>query len=209
MKTRSNDIVEATAPGLSTNAQNVQRIERLFSEEQFEYLFPMRNSVYTYNGLLQSAAKFPILCKDFDDNRDADFICTKTLATMFAHFNQETGAHYPENPEGIPEWRQALYFVREVGWTETSEGGYNWDCQSETWAPHFPCGKLSNGQFKSYFGRGAKQLSYPYNYGPFSTYMYGDVTYLLNNPDLVADTWLNLASAVFFYIFPQPPKPSM
>ena len=32
---------------------------------------------------------------------------------------------------------------------------------------------------------------------------------LLDRPDLVADTWLNLASAVFFYTYPQPPKPSM
>jgi hypothetical protein len=39
--------------------------------------------------------------------------------------------------------------------------------------------------------------------------MYGDVNVLLKNPELVADTWLNLASALFFYIYPQTPKPSM
>ena len=32
---------------------------------------------------------------------------------------------------------------------------------------------------------------------------------LLENPDLVASTWLNLASATWFYAYPQPPKPSM
>ena len=61
----------------------------------------------------------------------------------------------------------------------------------------------------SYHGRGAKQLSYNYNYGQFSTAMYGDSRYLLDNPDLVADTWLNLASAIWFFTTPQPPKPSM
>ena len=39
--------------------------------------------------------------------------------------------------------------------------------------------------------------------------MYGDIRYLLDNPHLVADTWLNLASAVWFFATPQPPKPSM
>ncbi len=39
--------------------------------------------------------------------------------------------------------------------------------------------------------------------------MYGDVRTLLDKPELVADTWLNLASAIFFFAYPQPPKPSM
>ena len=48
-----------------------------------------------------------------------------------------------------------------------------------------------------------------YNYGPFSDAMFGSVHNLLDNPELVASTWLNLASATWFYTFPQPPKPSM
>ena len=32
---------------------------------------------------------------------------------------------------------------------------------------------------------------------------------LLDKPERVADTWMNLASAVFFFVYPQPPKPSM
>ena len=32
---------------------------------------------------------------------------------------------------------------------------------------------------------------------------------MLDNPDIVKDTWLNLASAVWFFATPQPPKPSM
>ena len=39
--------------------------------------------------------------------------------------------------------------------------------------------------------------------------MFGTVHKLLENPDLVASTWLNLASATWFYTYPQPPKPSM
>lgn len=68
---------------------------------------------------------------------------------------------------------------------------------------------VSRAEAGKYYGRGAKQLSYNYNYGPFSDAMFGDVTKLLENPDLVASTWLNLASATWFYAYPQPPKPSM
>ena len=55
--------------------------------------------------------------------------------------------------------------------------------------------------------------------------MTGNVDTLLQNPDLVASTWFNLASATWsvqdykqtiaisiqirFYTYPQPPKPSM
>lgn len=49
-----------------------------------------------------------------------------------------------------------------------------------------------------------------YNYGPFSKVIYGDVTVLLNNPDLVAqEGWLAVSSAIWFYTTPQSPKPSM
>lgn len=57
--------------------------------------------------------------------------------------------------------------------------------------PDPPCGKDKDGDFLSYFGRGAKQLSYNYNYGPFSDAMYGDVRPLLDKPELVADTRMN------------------
>jgi len=39
--------------------------------------------------------------------------------------------------------------------------------------------------------------------------MFGDPAVLLKNPEKVADTWLNFASALWFFVTPQPPKPSM
>lgn len=127
---------------------------------------------------------------------------------MFAHFTQETGGH---NPHGeVEEWRQGLVFLREAGCQETGPGcGYDSACDLSTWqGKTWPCGGDS-GSWKKYYGRGAKQLSYNFNYGPFSDAMFGDVHKLLENPDLVASTWLNLASATWFYAYPQPPKPSM
>lgn len=207
--TRDNAVVTAVAPGAAANPENVKRVERLLPASQWNYLFSLRDPSYTYTGLLQAVAKFSGVCAAYTDGRDADAICRKTLATMFAHFTQETGAHDRNSP--IPEWRQALYYVREAGCSETGQGcPYNNECAPGTWQSQaWPCGKDAQGRFKQYFGRGAKQLSYNYNYGPFSDAMYGDVRVLLDKPELVADTWLNLASAVFFFVYPASPKPSM
>jgi hypothetical protein len=61
-----------------------------------------------------------------------------------------------------------------------------------------------------YFGRGALQLSWNYNYGYFSELIFGDAKTLLNKPERVANEgWLAIASALWFYMTPQTPKPSM
>ena len=208
IRTLDNASVEAVAPKRPGNPANVRRVEAIIDESRFEYLFPLRAPEYTYRGFLQAVAKFPAVCDDYSDGRDAEAICRKTLATMFAHFTQETGAHESWRP--IEGFRQALAYVREMGWNEGARDGYNGECKADGWiAETWPCGKYPDGTFKSYFGRGAKQLSYNYNYGPFSEAMYGDVGALLDAPERVADTWLNLASATFFFTYPQPPKPSM
>lgn len=118
--TRDNRIVERVTAGNVNNPANVKRLESIVSEVQFEFLFPVRADEYTYQGLLRAAAKFPALCGDYDEG-DADAICRQSLATMFAHFAQETGAHDKWLPE--PQWRQGLYWVREMGWDETKQGG--------------------------------------------------------------------------------------
>lgn len=206
--TLDNAEVEKIAVGRAANPDNVKRVEKMLTEKDWDFLFPMRAPEYTYLNFLKAIGKFPAVCGTYTDGRDSDAICRKTLATMFAHFAQETGGH--ESWRDIPEWRQALVYLREVGWVEGQKGGYNGECNPDVWQGQtWPCGKDKDGDFVSYFGRGAKQLSYNYNYGPFSDAMYGDVRPLLDKPEIVADTWMNLASAVFFFVYPQPPKPSM
>lgn len=208
IQTLDNAQVEMVEPGRAANPENVKRVEGIVKASDWEYLFPLRAQAYTYSNFLKAVGKFPALCKTYNDGRDSDAICRKELATMFAHFAQETGGHESWRPEA--EWRQALVHVREMGWSEGQKGGYNGECNPDVWQGQtWPCGKDKDGDFLSYFGRGAKQLSYNYNYGPFSEAMYGDVHTLLEKPELVADTWLNLASAIFFFAYPQPPKPSM
>lgn len=208
IRTLANAEVELIQPGRSANPINVKRIEAIINASDWDYLFPYRAAEYSYTNLLQAVGKFPAFCGGYDDGRDADLICRKSLATAFAHFTQETGGH--TSHWEVPEWRQGLHWLREMGWTEQMRNGYNSECNPDTWQGQtWVCGTFPDGSYKSYFGRGAKQLSYNYNYGPFSDAMFGTTRTLLDHPELVADTWLNLASAIFFYIYPQPPKPSM
>jgi len=210
VRTLDTDIVEKIAPGSETNPDNVQRVEFILSEDNFNDLFPRRHPSYTYKRLLQAIAKFPAICAYVGKEETSDKICRKTLATMFAHFAQETGNHNPSDTE-YDEWRQGLAAVRESGCTDTSPGcGYNSNCEDkDSITKKWSCGVDDKGKFVKYYGRGAKQLSYNFNYGQFSQAMFGDGRLLLDFPDFVATTWLNLASASWFYATPQPPKPSM
>lgn len=210
LATASNTVVEAIAPGFSTNPNNVKRVERVFPETEWNFLTQMAAPEYTYTRFLRAIGKFPAFCGEYTDGRDSDAICKKSIVTAFAHFAQETGGHISlenvsDNPLGLEEWQQALVHVREMGWVE-GQPGYTTGCGQDDWQnKRWPC---AEGQ--GYFGRGAKQLSYHFNYGAFSEVMFdGDATVLLNNPGLVADSWLNLASAIWFFLTPQAPKPAM
>nr|WP_087021844.1 glycoside hydrolase family 19 protein [Thaumasiovibrio subtropicus] len=210
LETAPNAVVEAIQPGLASNPANVIRAEKVFPESDWHFLTQMATHEYTYTRFLRAIGKFPAFCGDYTDGRDADAICKKSIITAFAHFAQETGGHIAvdnesDNPLGLEEWQQALVHVREMGWEE-GQPGYTTGCGQDDWQNRrWPC-----AENQGYFGRGAKQLSYHFNYGMFSEVMFdGDATVLLNNPGLVADSWLNLASAIWFFMTPQAPKPAM
>ena len=123
----------------------------------------------------------------------------------FACSGTESGGWCGDQAQSIPEWRQALYWVNESGCSETGAGCLYRSCDPGTWqAEAWPCPADTK-----YFGRGPKQLSYNYNYGPYSYIIYGDVNPLLQNPAKVTEGWLAFASAVYFFMQPRPPKPSM
>ncbi len=210
LETRTNTVVEAILPGRASNPENVKRVERVFPQAEWDFLTGMAAPEYTYARFLRAIGKFPAFCGEYIDGRDSDAICKKSIVTAFAHFSQETGGHIAidntsDNPLALEEWQQALVHVREMGWSEGQEG-YTTGCGQNDWQnARWPC---AAGQ--GYFGRGAKQLSYHFNYGAFSEVMFdGDASVLLNNPGLVADSWLNLASAIWFFLTPQAPKPAM
>ena len=149
-----------------------------------DYTAPVNNTLIDRNG---------------DNNDDGgpmkEFDCT----------SNESGGWCGDQAQTIPEWRQALYWVNESGCSETGAGCLYRSCDPGTWqAEAWPCPADTK-----YFGRGPKQLSYNYNYGPYSYVIYGDVNPLLQNPAKVTEGWLAFASAVYFFMQPRPPKPSM
>lgn len=192
---------------LANNQPNVKRIMRLLSESEFNFLFPRANKgggpnadgPYSYANFLKAAWQFPYFCNEPGQTDDT---CQREMVAMFANFAQEVGEQNP-NLADIPVWRQGLYHYEELCapncvYRDTCDDG-SW--QSEKW----PC-----PAGVSYYGRGAKQLTHNYNYGPFSTSMFGEPAVLLNDPDrIIRDGWLAFASAFWFYMTPQPPKPSM
>ncbi|KAH0475300.1 MAG: hypothetical protein KVP17_003482 [Porospora cf. gigantea B] len=221
---RRNAVVEAVTEGNANNPVNVRRVEAILSANDFDKIFPVRHHQYSYLNFLKGVAKFPTYCRTYNDGRDSDAICRKLLATSFAHWSQETGAHWSTMtaadidsdhknagasyyPGKIPEHVQGLYFISEFGCSETGSSCEYCSIRHKYDELLMPCAK--DGGAKKYFGRGAKQLSYNYNYGPFSRAIMEDGFKLIREPQLVANTWLNLASAIWFAIKPQSPKPSM
>lgn len=221
------DGISASNP---SNPGNVKRVEKIVSERLFDELFPVRNKAYTYKDFLRSIGTFPAYCKDYTDGRDSDMICRRILAASFAHYAQEVGAHIPvfnygdanhkdvnRNPgsdaiyktgDPIPEWKQALWSIREGDMTEEAASGMYTQCSLSSgnlmWAMNFQC-----WPGKGYIGRGSKQVSYNYNYGLFSTTLFEDADVLLSEPVRLAESWLNFASGIWFSVTPQNPKPSM
>jgi hypothetical protein len=61
-----------------------------------------------------------------------DEACKRELAVMFAHFNQETGAHDPNSQ--YPFWRQQLAHITEWVCTEPQWGAGTSTCNyAQTW----------------------------------------------------------------------------
>lgn len=126
----------------------------------------------------------------------------RELAAFLANISKETtgGWQLPVGGGTSGDYAQwGLYFVHEVGYTAANSAGtYS---QASTDYPPNPA--------KGYYGRGPIQLSWNYNYGQLSKFLYNDVSVLLNNPDLVQqDGVLAFKSAIWFWMMPQWPKPS-
>lgn len=126
----------------------------------------------------------------------------RELAAFLANISKETtgGWQLPVGGGSQGDYAQwGLYFVHEVGYTNTNSAGtYS---QASTEYPPNPA--------KGYYGRGPIQLSWNYNYGQFSKFLYNDVSILLNNPDIIQqDGVVAFKSAIWFWMMPQWPKPS-
>lgn len=173
-------------------------VSQLMTEAQFRQIFPIldpaKKSTYTacqqkhistatYQAFITAAAKFPKFLNEgsIDDRK-------RELAAFFANVSKETTGGWDTAPGGYEAW--GLCFVEEqsyvnggIGYTDSSDPEY----------------QAVAG--KSYHGRGPIQISYPYNYGPFSLAFYGDKNVLLNDPaKVITDGAAFWASAIWFWM---------
>ncbi len=115
----------------------------------------------------------------------------REVSAFFANISHETTGGWDTAPGGRFSW--GLHF-RE----EPTNASYAYP---DTNYPPTPG--------KSYKGRGPIQLSYNYNYGPASEFIFGDKQVLLDNPEkVIEDASLAFQTAIWFWMTPQYPKPS-
>ena len=199
------------------------------NEEIFNNLFPYANGdastteqTYTWDGFYEAAQEF---AEDgfLDVGSVEDRV--RELAAFLANTSHETGISsggYELNniggdTAGSTRYDGGYYYQQEQYCT-VGEGtgnsvacgyclygaGYDFACDWINGVDQEPA-HYSN----YYYGRGALQLSWNYNYGQFSEYYYGD-DYLLGDPnDIIRESDAAFASAVWFWMTVQDPKPSM
>lgn len=182
--------------GAETGGEVGCSVDELLSEAVWDEMFlhvadPAcpGGATYSYAGLVAAAANYPeFACEGDEETR------LRELVAFLAQISHETTGGWATAPDGPHAW--GLCFNAEVGCEDGTCTQYC-DATNAT----YPC---AAGQ--TYHGRGAIQLSWNYNYGQAGDALGVD---LLANPEQVAtDPELAIATALWFWMTPQAPKPS-
>ena len=184
------------------NKITAAKITRYLTEKKWNQLFPKRYGIgqkdsisnntdfYSYKTFVQASKLFPSFLSDGNDT-----IQKRELSAFLANIAQETSGGWDDAPGGYFKW--GLYFLEETN--AGIKNKYN-----DTSKKNYPA---IEGKF--YYGRGPKQLTWNYNYGQFSEAWFGSKDTLLQHPELLSkDPLLSFASALWFWMTPQFPKPS-
>ncbi|VDO81824.1 unnamed protein product [Heligmosomoides polygyrus] len=194
---------------------------------------------YSYNSFIIAARYFPEFGGEGGDKHER-----RDVAAFFAHVLQETGENdisLFNTTLSDEEKVECFYRGGFYNWFEggpnssfllpafpgfqvvdgkrcTEEGRYcKRGAELDFWSPCADGTETHAGRTYyrgCYFGRGALQLSWNYNYGLFQQFLLsrGVKVDLINNPNLVItkmDPPLAMLASLWFYMTPQPPKPSM
>ncbi len=170
----------------------------LLSETEWNQLFPHMNGgdslgklFYSYTAFVNATKRFPQFLTDGSTQ-----LKKRELAAFLATISHETGGGN-EN-DMVHFYDYGLYYKEELACLNGCAS------YSDTTNLNYP--PVSG---KSYHGRGPIQLSWNYNYGLFSEMVFGNKDSLLNNPGLLTtDPELSFASAIWFWVTAQEPKPS-
>ena len=116
------------------------------------------------------------------------------------------------NGESIIAWKGGLYWIEEIGYSSNADGISSAIAYVDSASSYVP------EVGRSYYGRGVIQLSWNYNYGAFSEWLYNNAMMkevistkrmLLVKPNLVAQNGqLSILSGIWFWMTPQGAKPS-
>ncbi|HIF5960622.1 TPA: glycoside hydrolase family 19 protein [Vibrio parahaemolyticus] len=219
---------------------------RELSIEHWDWLFPMRSGRYNEQGGLRNNAPFAKKDGSTDtftlssfknavieynswakSNGYKQFLNEGTksqqaleFVAFWAKSSRETSGSWDNAPEpwitqdehGNHIWKGGLYWIEEVGYTTNEDGtsaAINYVDTASNYKPE---------PGRSYYGRGVIQLSWNYNYGAFSEWLYKNgmmkelITSpdtLLKRPDYVATKGeLSILSGIWFWMTPQGAKPS-
>jgi len=182
----------------SINVNKKTILTHYLNEKKWNELFPNRHGYKPKKPTTDfySFKAFVAATKAFPDFLKGDVVTQKReLAAFLANIAQETSGGWADAPGGYFKW--GLYFVEEK---QDSIINVYADLTKKNYPP-------VTG--KNYHGRGPKQLSWNYNYGQFSEAWFGSKDTLLLHPEWVAqDAVLSFASAIWFWMTPQFPKPS-
>lgn len=182
-------------------------IAKYINKEAWDSLFPNRYAIsttrsayskdiqqkefYSYASFIKAVNRFPDFLK-----KGTEVQKKRELAAFLANIAHETSGGWNEAPGGYFKW--GLYFLEEQG----CENG----CAHYT---DYSKKKFPPVKGQSYHGRGPMQLSWNYNYAQFSSFYFKNQQKLLQNPSLIStDPVLSFASALWFWMTPQYPKPS-
>ena len=175
-------------------------LTKYLNEAKWDELFPNRArgprklkkatfDFYSFKSFVTAAKVFPNF---ISGNKTAQ---KRELAAFLANIAQETSGGWAEAKGGYLKW--GLFYIQEK--QDSTVNNYV-DVTKKNYPPVMG---------KSYFGRGPKQLSWNYNYGQFSEAWYGTKDSLLQHPEWLAQNpVLSFASAIWFWMTPQFPKPS-
>lgn len=157
--------------------------------EQNRFVHPNSSDFYSFRNFVRAARYFPTFISG------SAVIQKRELAAFLANIAQETSGGWDNAPGGYFKW--GLYYLEEK--QNAVKNLY-----ADTTQKNYPPVAGVN-----YHGRGPKQLSWNYNYGQFSEAWYGNKDTLLLHPErLIEDPVLSFASAIWFWMTAQFPKPS-
>lgn len=193
-------------------------IEELMTASDFETLFPANVrrlyhdkdlSYYTWANLVEASRYFTNFVNE--GTRENRY---RELAAFLGNKSHETGDGGPAMGRG--RWSYGVVWIIELIALTGSGISQNPANREDLYNAYLPNSYVQADRIdyppvtgKSYHGRGPVQLSWNYNYGLMSEVLFGDKNILLQNPNLIARHGvLGWASAIWFWMEPQVPKPA-